>query len=257
MFFGNDFEEWVLKLPRKIDFLLYSCGAGGEFFYSLIVLSCNKTKKLLQNQDFRINDDQEIIRFNSPKYFKRNLDTSLSFMDYTVEHLTAEQLINNVRSILFSSIVTHMRDERTTKAFVNLESVFTSIIKDTLLISRKHFDHARPNDPNYEIDIQEKFEKFSDYHLWDVVNIDPISKAGKRNVLNAKGYYFPHLVNVPFEDKTKFTHIECFPFIDYMIEQDYNSIKYFIENRYGSHLNFDFIDQSLSMYYEKRVKPFI
>jgi hypothetical protein len=45
------FEDYVISLPRKIDFICYAHGSGGEFLSSLVALSCPKTKNLLNQTE--------------------------------------------------------------------------------------------------------------------------------------------------------------------------------------------------------------
>jgi hypothetical protein len=48
-----------------------------------------------------------------------------------------------------------------------------------------------------------------------------------------------------------------FPFMDYMISNDFNSIKDYLEVRYGPDLDYDFIDKALITYKKVRIDPYL
>ena len=59
-------------------------------------------------------------------------------------------------------------------------------------------------------------------------------------------------------DHPAFKNIKLkFPFMDYMVENDLNGVKYYLEDRYGPDLDFDFIDQSLIEYKKNRIDPYL
>jgi hypothetical protein len=243
------FEDQVLSLPRKIDFIYYGQCSGGEFFTSLIALSCPLTRHLLRHNDFVLNEFSPI--YNSPIYFKKNIGAFIEFIDHTSYMMRSEEIIRNCKSSIFSSMLHHYvgemktpkippKDPRKKIVMKRLERIY----KKTIIVICRHFNFMNDN----------KLNDFNSTKYWDVLNIDPITKEGKKCVDNSAKQIFK---NHNLEFRTVSNNIERFPFFDYMIYEDYNEIKYFLENRYGSHLDFDFIDRSLKHYYQIRVKPYL
>jgi hypothetical protein len=250
------FEDQVLSLPRKIDFIYYGSCSGGEFFTSLIALSCPLTRHLLKHNDVVLNELRPI--YDSPVYFKRKINSFLEYIDYTGHMMTSEEIIRNCKSSIFSSMLHHYASElKNFKGDLsiyslvevwNTESIVIKrlerIYKKTIIVACKHFNYMNVN----------KLNDFNSTKYWDVLNIDPITKEGQRCVYNSAKQIFKN-DNLNF--RTVSNNIERFPFFDYMIYEDYDEVKYFLENRYGSNLDFDFIDRSLKDYYQIRVKPYL
>jgi hypothetical protein len=103
---------------------------------------------------------------------------------------------------------------------------------------------------------------FEDQKYWSVINLDPQTEKGINLVQNFCAKYklithsdskvSDHINHKMFKDiKLKF------PFMDYLVNSDFNSIKDYLENRYGSDLDFDFIDQALIDYKKLRVDPYL
>lgn len=242
------FEDQVLSLPRKIDFIYYGFCSGGEFFTSLIALSCPLTRHLLRHNAFVLNE--LFPTYDSPIYFKKNIHAFIEFIDHG-HMMTSEEIIKHCKSSIFSSMLHHYVGEMKTQKIlthINRKNIIIErlerIYKKTIIVVCKHFDFMNDN----------KLNDFNSIKYWDVLNIDPITKEGKKCVSNS-AKQIKKIDNLDF--RTVSNNIERFPFFDYMIYEDYNEVKYFLENRYGSNLDFDFIDKSLKDYYKIRVKPYL
>jgi hypothetical protein len=258
------FEDYVISLPKKIDFIHYSAGSGGEFLSSLIALSCSKTKNLINQTELTLEPglgDYIHPTYISPNYFLKSLKTCMEHIDLDMDFMTGEEIIKSCKSSIYSSMMfyyskyfkknkdifyPYLRDETAVKN--KLETLY----KDITIIICKHFHIINEN----------KVSDLNSTKIWDVINIDPITKEGRKCVNNSVRVIFRNKrLNPRFSDKREYrtpgSDIERFPFFDYMIYEDYDGVKYFLENRYGSNLDFDFIDRSLKDYYQIRVKPYL
>jgi hypothetical protein len=249
------FENYLLSLPKKIDFIHYSGGSGGEFLSSLVALSCSKTKNLINQTEltlFALNKAAPV--YCRPNYFLNSLNTCIEHIDFGMDFMTSEEIIKSCKSSIYASMMfyysknfkknmhkfdPYMKDETAVKN--KLETLY----KDIIIIICKHFYITNEN----------KVSDLNSTKIWDVINIDPITKEGQRCVDNSWRYIFSH--SDKREYRTTNSDIGRFPFFDYMMYEDYNEIKYFLENRYGSNLDFDFIDKSLKDYYKIRVEPYL
>jgi hypothetical protein len=250
----DNFLDTILNLPRKIDFIHYTPFAGGDFFTSLIILSHAKSKNLIASfdqkhpgfinykeadyQGFKIrkNNSDQVI-FSKPQYINMSY---LKPSSRIVEYLKIEEVINLYKYSLINSFL---------PSYPNPPSGANSGLsryKDSIILICDHW-LMNPN----------KMKEFSQYKHWDVINLDPSTKFA--NNLLKKMRKDTGKLTSKFQDHfiNRFPFLENFPFLDYILEKDYNTIKYWIENRYGSDLDFDFIDQSLLMWKKLRVNPYL
>jgi hypothetical protein len=139
----------------------------------------------------------------------------------------------------------------------------TSKYKNTHIAMCTHWlDVSRiKNDKNFE-SRNYGLKLFEQQNYWNVINLDPQTLKGIDLVQNfCKKFGLTrnsdikvstHINHKMFKDiKLKF------PFMDYLVNNDFNSIKDYLENRYGSDLDFDFIDQALIDYKKLRVDPYL
>lgn len=251
------FEDWVLSLPRKIDFISYYGGSGGEFFTSLVALSCFKSKHLLDSQEcvYTHSGKLNIPKYHSADYKLRNVK---SFIDATSHMMTSDEIIKNLKSSIFNSMIKNYSVECKNTEFDDyvfntenpnvIKNRLEKIYKNTLLIKRSHF----------VLFDEDKMNALNSSKYWNIVNIDPITLEGKKCAVESIRYFYPNISR--YIDDLSFNqnkNIINFPFFDYMIYEEYDEVKYFLEKRYGSELDFDFIDKSLKDYYKLRIIPFL
>jgi hypothetical protein len=230
----------------------------GNFLSNLIATSCPRTRPLLKNGDNTLilkPKATNTYTYGGANYFRKSLGSTMMYIDFTPHMMTSEELIRNCKSSIFSSLMSHYNDKVVHESMDKFSSYtphktiiknrLNELYKDTALIIFKHFYFTN----------KEKMTDFNSTKYWDVINIDPISKEGRKCVDNSWRVIFKH--NQTREYRTTNSDIKRFPFFDYMIYEDYNEIKYFLENRYGSNLDFDFIDRSLKDYYKIRVEPYL
>jgi hypothetical protein len=259
----NDFFDTLLKLPRRIDFIHYTPFAGGDFFTTMIINSHEKTKNIVVgfaaagNPAFK--DDEKTyengfqirknhtgnVIFGKPTY--KNL-SYLAPISKIVHHLTIEQTIDLYKCSLLNSIL---------PSFPNPPPGTgndISLHKDTIVIIADHW-----------VMNTKKMEEFSKCQYWNMLNIDPETKFATElmyKIRDATSYNLRRgLTPEASEFQKKFLdrhpNIERFPFLDYILVSDYKGIMDWIENRYGSDLDFDFIDRSLKMWKTVRVEPYL
>lgn len=224
----------LIRLPRKIDIIHAPPCSGGDFFANLIALSDPKTLPILMNSDYsHINDkDGNIQRFEPLKY--RKIRTSLTAFNH-LDRFSAEEIINAYKWNILTGMMAAYTINKGYKIYQN-----------SLIIIVNHFSIKR-----------KKVEILNSQNWFDMIDLSPRSSEGIKHLYSYNKYAkvcYPSLIH---ETTGRFEFLESFPFLDYVITKDYNTIKGWIENRYGSDLNFDFIDQSLSMWKKVRVDPYL
>lgn len=276
--------DQVLLSPRNIDFYFYGRGAGGEFLSSLAAIANRKNHKIMPAPEYQgkkrvatIDGNKvESIVFLSARYFKHpepvsngiedigyNLYKVGSWFPDPVERITYTKMVlfHYLQSFLF------LRKEYDIKKPIIDQISFYNDVSITLCTHWIPYPHE--NDLAFTY-FRENFEKrtlgipkFEEQPYWDVINIDPQSKQGRNFVANwcVKTGLSKTGSKEPIKkmmEHRAFENIKLkFPFMDYMIEKDYDSIKYWLEDRYGSDLDFDFIDQSLVNYRKIRIEPWL
>jgi len=240
------FENKLLMLPKKIDFYNYESCAGGEFWQSMITLSCPKTKIILRNDDFEIREKDNFKFFRSSKYDK-TISIHAGFP--ALLFLTAENIINLYKYQLINHMIYCRPGYTFYKPSPGDELTLVEKYKDVLFVFSNHW--------RIESEIM---KTISEYKYWTFLDLNPEENFSRKLICkmiemtgigprNNYGQISPNFDPYPF--------LERIPFLDYILFNDYDSIKYFIENRYGSNLDFDFIDQSLRMWKKVRVDPYL
>ena len=270
--------DFVLDAPKNIDWYIYAPGSGGEFFTSLSSIAHKKTRDLLyikqflaqKNDEQSENFNQNIIRYNSAKYF---IDPELfasiddigkTFFHYG-EYMDGTERVNYAKMVLFHSLYGYIKynfyksSDDLKPSIDNLKPFF----KDTNIILCTHWCNkvgaADSHKRNYGLKVFEQQE------YWNVINLDPQTPRGQKLVKNfCKKFKLLSNDELKSEkvqkqfDHPAFRNIKLkFPFMDYMVENDLNGVKYYLEDRYGPDLDFDFIDQSLIEYKKNRIDPYL
>lgn len=250
---GKNFFDDVLNLPRKIDFVHYTPFAGGDFFASLIILSHDRSKKLISNftqphPKFYNDEEIEINQFKAKTnsghtIFSKPLYNNMSYLKPSsriVKYMKINDIINLYKYSLLNSILPSFPNPP-----VGANSGINGYSDSIIII------------PNHWIMNPNKMKTFSQCEYWDVLNIDPETTYGKNLLIKMNNEVGRTTKKHQKLFMDRFPFLENFPFLDLILYQDYNEIKYWIENRYGSDLDFDFIDRSLPMWKKIRVDPYL
>lgn len=270
--------DYVLSGPKNIDWYVYAPGSGGEFFTSLSSIAHKKTRESLYTKHFigQLNREesekcgQNLYRYNATNYF---IDPS-SFVSiddigknffHLGDFMDGNERVNYAKMVLFHSLYGY-RKFHFYKKYNDLKPSIRSInsyFKDTNIILCTHWiSHIGGPDShkkNYGLKVFEQQE------YWNVINLDPQTPRGQKLVKNfckkfkllSNNELKSEKVQKQF-DHPAFKNIKLkFPFMDYMVENDLNGVKYYLEDRYGPDLDFDFIDQSLIEYKKNRIDPYL
>jgi hypothetical protein len=102
---------------------------------------------------------------------------------------------------------------------------------------------------------------FEKQKYWNLINLDPQTKKGKNFVINfcIKSKLANNVEKVKLSlNHSAFDNIKLkFPFIDHLLNNDFNLIKDYINDRYGPELDHDFIDKALINYKKVRIDPYL
>lgn len=228
-----DFDDRFLNKPRKIDFIHYQAGAGGCFFRNLIALSCPLTKKVLTKQD-HLSKDIDYTENGITKTYTVMRDVHYInnfFVNVFVStsekcKLPAEYIIKLYKSYVCHSILRSGNINEWDNTLV--------LFRGTWLLD----DHV--------------MKDIADNPYWDFVNINPFSKDSLKvmhRIMKVKG------LNHNSDYRNKYDFMERLPLIDLLMSEDYNYVMDWIEKRYGSNLDFDFIESSLKEWKTVRIDP--
>lgn len=254
-----------LSWPNKIDIYFYAPGSGGEFFSSLCSIAHLPTRELLISKTLVTNIDKNsgTISYVSPYYFENlnnicitNLGRHVFF--YSNYLKDPKEKIDYYRMVLSHAILNFNDKSITPKNFFNI-SMKRKIFEKINIIMCTHWtdfaDKEVDNNRNYGIRL------FEGQKYWNVINLDPISEKGQQFVIN-----FAEKVGLRKDNKKiiNYFHSQAFkninlkfPFMDYIINNNFNLIKDYLENRYGPELDHDFIDQALMDYKKIRIDPYL
>lgn len=274
-----DIVNRVLSLPRNIDFYIYTPGSGGEFFASLIPLSHKKTREVLKFKSFNaIKNNELLTRYDRPQYF--TYDENFRFLNLNIDnefynsadvfaqvghYMNSSDRINYCKMLLFQSMIGYNIQTGNSLLLKGNGPVKNiSIYKDTNIILCTHwinFSAVRYLENwkyrNFGLKLFEK-EKY-----WGTINLDPQTEKGINLVLNFckkfELYKNSDIMTTQRINHKAFKDINLkFPFMDYMANNNLNSIKDYIENRYGADdRDFDFIDRALIDYKKIRIDPYL
>lgn len=262
-----NFIDEVLSWPKNIDIYFYSPGSGGEFFTSLCAIAHLPTREILTSKNLeavkRPENENQII-FKSQSYFDfefihiNQIGKQIFFWSKYMDPITK---INYYKNVLAHVILNNnmVKDE------TNLYNISCrkKNLENVNIILCTHWLHNIPstNEKNFKnrtfgIPLCER-EKY-----WNFINLDPQTTEGKNFVVNfcerVELVKNPDKIRKIFEH-TAFKNIKLkFPFMDYMVREDFNSIKNYIVNRYGpDNIDYNFIDQALINYKKIRIDPYL
>lgn len=269
-------SEKILSIPRKIEYICYPPGAGGDFFSSLVTMSSKATRVVLQkrvetkdiNGDIKLSHGKlktirSIIRYKTihrylaPIYIqhiapslKHHEETLMFFEDsydisdfYYHTHVSLILAFAKYHNLGLDFLVKHS-DNDTDDLYTNMYNLY----KDILIILPQHRINWRKTDHLY-------FDQ--PRNPWTTLNITPESREG-RFITDFSHELFFQVNQYPSSyDTLENIGDDYFPFMDYMIHKDYPTIIKFILNRYGDELDTSILQKELIRYYTLRIAPML
>jgi hypothetical protein len=268
-----DLIDEVLSWPNKIDIYFYAPGAGGEFFTALCALSHIPTKHILTIKNFKKTERiTGKITFKSQNYFDYE-DIFIDELGYDMFKYSKFMVDPNTRINYYKMVLAHSFlnvDKKYLENFTDISggkknlSRKKEILKNTNIVLCTHwFDVLREYYANAK-NLQNKtfgIPLFEKQKYWSVINLDPQTDKGK-NLVHKYQSDFHNIKNIDISniviDHPAFKNIKLkFPFMDYMVDANFNAVKDYLENRYGPDLDFDFIDKALINYKKIRINPYL
>lgn len=252
-----------LSWLNKIDIYIYSPGSGGEFFSSLCALSHIPTRELLVSKILKgskqTKENNIITIFKAPNYFNLKnfyIDEIGKHLFFWSGYMDPITKINYYKNILAHGILNNNDPQQNLS---EKKEYYTN--KNIILCTHWfNFNDSEIKNENFKnrtfgIPLLEKEKCFN------IINLNPQTPQGKDLVINFCETLWKNIkrdnIKVWFEHHAV-TNIKLkFPFMDYMVNSNHNLIKDYIENRYGSDLDFDFIDKALIDYKKIRIDPYL
>lgn len=235
----------VLSYPKIFDIYNYNPCCGGEFFTSLIRLSHPYTKQWLKRDRFIINPIKPGVKiYDTVQYHKH----SNKLRYETFGECTPEELLFVFKYSYVATFSQHL-------AFYRMQSCidenWENHLSEMLLVDSHHLTYVT----------EEGYSALINDPLMNILQLDPETLDGKKLIRYMNNKIFPpewgSIVKL-YEDKFYGrSDVINFPFIDYMLYKDNNGVMDFLEERYGSDLDFDFIDESLTEWREVRLEPYL
>lgn len=264
----------ILQYPRNIDFYFYTPGSGGEFFTGLCSYAHRPTREILQNQflvtrkKYLPDTNKEIITFQGAKYFEPNLvdigEIGRHFFFLPPYFRDPKDKILYSKVILSHVLFNYVFEHGILKKREYLETAAKRLFKDKHIILCTHwvnFGYETKSTRSEEIFNSRTFgiPLFEKEKSWDVINLDPQTERAKNFVkkfcIDARILSKDKWIDMNLKHKA-FQNIKLkFPFMDYILDNNFNAIKDYIENKYGPDIDYDFIDQSLIDYKKLRIDP--
>jgi hypothetical protein len=261
--------NYVLSIPKNIDIYIYAPGAGGDFFSSLIMLSHKETKKLLTHKQFLgiKSDDGQDMKFKPIDYFGNDIFSSDIISIGKIIHkygmyMESDDKIKYLKMVIFHSMINHFK-----KAF-NFDFIPNDIEKNinfykfyrkiNIILCCHGFTEC---DEKYDSKINFELNLLKNEKNINFINLNPQTDPAKNVIIN-----YCNKTKMVSDSNKVIKHIEFktyknmnlkFPFFDYMIANDFNSIKNYLENRYGPDLDHNFVNQALINYKNLRIDPYL
>jgi hypothetical protein len=251
--------DLLLKLPKKIEFVSYPSGGCGDFFCSLISSHWKFNKNISTELPQYVNINN-IPRYQSPKYFfinksnpGHNLVKRLEFLLFYSYYMNYTEVINITKYILISEML-HFNSLHDSiignKEFPkNNELIkrFNLLYKNTIFIFPLHF-WMWPD---------ENVKAFSSTEYWSILNISPTTNKGIEFCEKSFNNIFCKEIETSrLADALKSGNIH-FPFLELVMNKQFNEIIDFIKIHYGDAFNFENILKQLEYYYNNRISPLL
>lgn len=259
---SNQFSiDSILTLPKKIEFVSYPSGAGGDFYSSLISSHYNLNKNI-STAPPRNTNKKSIPRFLNPIYLKfDNVNTGhelmqrLKFLQNVSYNMDSKETIQLAKNIIISEMFNYCKNyyyynKLNFTEFPDINELLERhefLYKNSIFVFPLHF--LMWSDKN--------INDFCSTNYWSILNIGPLTNKGKQFCVNSANYFFNmEMLKTTFSDSIK-AGDEHFPFIELMMNKQFNEIIDFIKSHYGNEFDFENISKQLDYYYKKRVSPFL
>jgi hypothetical protein len=268
--------EEALSWPRIIDIYHYAPGSGGEFFTSLCAIGHLPTRNILKFKNLEgrkvevewKNQKIERIFFDSAKYFDYdNIDISElgKHMFFYPLLCDPKERILYYKMVLAHSILNYNTISEKIRRKIYNPSTNKELFNNINIILCTHWVdlHAASNITKNNTINNRTFgvPLFEKQKYGNLINLDPQTKKGKDFVINCciKSKLANNVEKIKLSlNHSAFDNIKLkFPFMDYLINNDFNSIKDYINNRYGPELDHDFIDKALINYKKVRIDRYL
>lgn len=279
----KSFIDRFVSAPNKIDFYYYAPGAGGSFFGTLCSLAHYKTRDILSRQSLNITtrsgpDDIIYSAFQGMDMCSTDGHSGLRAIAKNIniigEYLSADERIDYIKMALFHGLLSYCPKE---------DIITANYYNDKNIIITLHWMlGVTPPPQNSSQKMKDAFQnrkfgipEIEKQSFLSIINLNPQTERAKDMVKRFNRLYFyrpnksileesketippiDELTDVAIDHPT-FQNMKLkFPFMDYMVDNDFKSIIYYIEDRYGPDIDYDFIDQALIDYKKIRVDPYL
>ena len=261
----------ILAIPKKIEFIAYPRGAGGDFFSSLIGLAHSDTKPFRTNRlSFGLNDT--VPKYAYPTYLG-NIQDSIKILQ-KVGHIIDSNEIKVFSQIALSSAFLRLYSkEKVMRYTANESKIFDIRGKNNITYNTLLFPNEDQMIKRLQFLLGDKLlifpmhfykwsrisiDNFSISKYWNILNISPRSKRGVKccsaACVKISPYYKLHKLEIA---QSAYPGKIQFPFIDLLIDNKYNEILDFLKDHYNNELNLEFIDEQIKKYRELRIAPLI
>jgi hypothetical protein len=253
--------------------IMYPPGAGGDFFCTLFAMAHPSTLKIMIPESFdkdgkRYHGDipsywnilpefgERILRYKPPNYIHSPI-ILLKTIEETVGWLRKEDpaFPHSIKHILYTSILNYMRGQR---IYPQDPETGEALDREAWMeYTKKELGRILILNPTH----QNTFAK-ADYpkedRVWTTLNITPKTEAGIGVcTLGHQVLFDRRRLNEGEWDRLEGKGDRSFPFMDYMVEQNFDEIIDFGLMHYSRDLNIKFIRRELEIYYNHRVGPLL
>ena len=270
----------IVAIPKKIEMVLYPPGAGGDFFCTLMAMSCHETRKVIIPESIDPNARKKknrryhgklpsswhnlpelqhpILRYQPPNYIAspaisiKSLEESFRWFD-PEEHKFAEA----TKYILYTSVMNWTRHYNISPhgAYGSLSSP-----EDWLTAAKDCLGEVLVLIPTHRLQWKSEYHSAADVagNPWTTLNLTPQSAEG-RGVTNLGHEIFFRRIRQPPENYSDIEGIgdKHFPFYDYLVLEDYDGIIKWVKQHYSDTLDESYMKSELQRYFLHRVGPIL
>lgn len=261
--------EDVCSVAGKLEMVMYPAGAGGDFFCNLFAMAHRDTLRNMVPESFDKNGKryhgnipsywnelpefgQEILRYKPPNYIHSPI-ILLKTVEETMGWFSkSHPYPETVKHILYTSILNYTRGlriyPRNDAGLVTKEEWIQTMrekLGRILILNPTHQNHFATKEPTSN-------------RVWTTLNITPKTKEGVGVCnLGHQVLFNRRRHQQPDWDRLEGRGDKHFPFMDYMVVQNFDAIINFGLRHYSKDLHIPFMRRELEIYYKHRVGPLL
>lgn len=267
--------EDVCSVAGKLEMVMYPPGAGGDFFCNLFAMAHKDTLRIMVPESFdkngkRYHGDipsywnklpefgEEILRYKPPNYIHSPI-ILLKTVEETMGWFSKPYVYpETVKHILYTSILNYARGMRIVPGQWSDQGAIPCTNEEWVQQMKEQLGRILIISPTHQNHWFSKELSDPATRVWSTLNITPKTEQGVGVCnLGHQVLFDRRRHNQDQWDELEGRGDRHFPFMDYMVEKNFDEIIDFGLMHYSKDLNIPFMMRELQIYYKHRVGPLL